>query len=258
MNFMNISQQPLRLYLFILNVLTMFGGIALFGVGIYGLVSNIALFEIEAISWIMIVMGMVVLAVSLVGLTSVIVEFRRLFGAYAIMLCFLVLFQLVVLIYTLTQHNKVDTLMDKAWQNAYDNNPRTLQDIETRLQCCGYETVTDRAIPKTSKLACRQSPAFGYDISCKDQLKHSYSRHETAILGVITAVEILQILALVSSMILWTKLPTDDEIDEQHRRDHSHRLFRGLRDEDQERSFNIQPAAGDDRGGYGTIANNER
>lgn len=83
--------------------------------------------------------------------------------------------------------------MDNAWQNAYDNNPRALQDIETRLQCCGYETVTDRAIPKSSKLACRQSPAFGYDISCKDQLKHSYSRHEAVILGVITAVEILQV-----------------------------------------------------------------
>ncbi|KAF9182828.1 hypothetical protein BGZ51_009217 [Haplosporangium sp. Z 767] len=253
-----MSQQPLRLYIFILNVLTMLGGIALFGIGICGLVSYTeVLFETKVISWIMIVMGIVVFVISIIGLASVIVEFKRLFGAYAIMLCFLVLFQLVVLIYALTQHDKVDTLMDKAWQNAYDNNPRTLQDIETRLQCCGYETVTDRAVPKTSKLACRQSPAFGYDVSCKDQLKDSYTRHEAAVLGAITAIEILQILALLSSMVLWSKLPTDDEIDEQYRREHSQRLFRGLRDEDQGRSRDIQVAAGDDRGGYGAIASTE-
>jgi len=83
--------------------------------------------------------------------------------------------------------------MDSAWQAAYESDPRSLQDIETRLQCCGFAAIDDRAVPKDSKNACAHSPAFGYKVACKKQLRDAYSHHESTVLGVISAIEILQV-----------------------------------------------------------------
>lgn len=87
-------------------------------------------------------------------------------------------------------------MMDNAWQKAYDTNERALQDLETRLHCCGYENVTDRAVPKTYKEACINSPAFGYDVSCKQQLQDAYYDHERLTIAAITGVEALQVCVL--------------------------------------------------------------
>jgi hypothetical protein len=84
-------------------------------------------------------------------------------------------------------------MLDKAWQKAYDTNERGLQDVETRLHCCGYESVMDRAVPKTSKDACIKSPAFGYKVSCKQQLQDAYYDHERLTIASITGIEALQV-----------------------------------------------------------------
>ncbi|KAI8357680.1 hypothetical protein B0O80DRAFT_424671 [Mortierella sp. GBAus27b] len=146
----------------------------------------------------------------------------------------LVLLQLGLIIYTLTRHYKVDDILDLAWQKAYDHEPRILQDLETSRGCCGYSSVGDRAIPKSSKYACRDSPAFGYDTSCQRQLRQSFLRHENTILGLVAGVQFLQLLALASAMLLWAHLPSDDQIEEQYRGEHSQRLLQGLREEDQQ------------------------
>jgi len=88
---------------------------------------------------------------------------------------------------------KVDDILDMAWQKAYDNNPQILQDLEISLGCCGYLSVGDRAIPKTSKYACRESPAFGYNVPCQKQLRQSYLRHQNAILGFVTGIQFVQV-----------------------------------------------------------------
>lgn len=41
-------------------------------------------------------------------------------------------------------------------------------------------------------------------------------------------------MALVATMVLWSKLPHDDDIDAQYRAEHSQRLLRGLREDDQQ------------------------
>lgn len=95
---------------------------------------------------------------------------------------------------SLQTKQQVDNLMDQAWQNAFVNNQRTLQDLEIRLHCCGYSSMNDRAVPSN----CHESPAFGFHTSCQKQLRHSFTRHEDMVIAMVTVVEILQVNAYAS------------------------------------------------------------
>ncbi|KAG0210560.1 hypothetical protein BGX28_009196 [Mortierella sp. GBA30] len=238
------------------------GSIAFFGIGIYSLASDSQILLVSTmLSWTTIILSGIIFLVSILGCSSALSDIKRVIGTYGVLLSMLVVLQLVILIYALTRHDQVDTILDKAWQNAYDNHPETLQDLETRLHCCGYETVDDRAVPKAYKNACRESPAFGYRTSCKKQLKHAYMRHEKVLIGTITGIEVLQILALVSTMVLFSKLPSYEEIGASYRSEHSQRVFRGLREEDrdQQRLREASSLPGEEnQGGYGAVASQSR
>ncbi|KAF9562834.1 CCA tRNA nucleotidyltransferase, mitochondrial [Mortierella alpina] len=176
------------------NDFELLASIALFGVAIFSFATDSQiLLESHMLSWVTVILSGIVFLISILGCASAVSDIKRVIGTYGVLLSVLIVIQLFFLIYALTRHDQVDSILDKAWQKAYDNQPQTLQDLETRLHCCGYETVTDRAIPKTSKYACRDSPAFGYQTACKEQLKDAYSRHESAFLGVIAGIEVLQL-----------------------------------------------------------------
>ncbi|GJJ74682.1 hypothetical protein EMPS_07040 [Entomortierella parvispora] len=201
-------------------------------------------------------MSVVILLVSLLGASAGLSDSKRIVGAYGVLLAILVVLQLGLLIYGFSRHDQVDTLLDSAWQTAYDSDPRSLQDIETRLQCCGFASVDDRAVPKDSMKACARSPAFGYKVPCKNQLQQAYSRHEHAVLGVISVIEILQILALVAAVFLYKRIPSDDVLEFGRRSDHSRALLRGMRDEDQgllNDQGQQQSGAYDEDSRYGTV-----
>ncbi|KAG0089923.1 hypothetical protein BGZ92_003979 [Podila epicladia] len=239
MEFMDIYRQPSRLYILILNVVTMLASVALFGLDIFGLASGSPiLLESGALSWTLIALSLLIMSVSILGCAGSLGRCKMVLAAYGALLSLLVLFQLVVILYASVRHDKVDDLMDQAWQNAYVHNQRTLQDLEIRLHCCGFSNKTDRAVP----FNCHQSPAFGFHTSCQKQLRDSFTRHENMVIVTVAVVEILQLLALVATMVLWSKLPHDDDVDAQYRREHSQRLLQGLRDDDQERA-----------GNYGTV-----
>ncbi|KAG0016345.1 hypothetical protein BGZ81_011236 [Podila clonocystis] len=210
MDFMGIYRQPSRLYILILNIATMLASIALFGLGIFGLTSESPiLLESRTLSWALIVLSLLIMPVSILGCAGSLGRFKTVLAT-------------------------VDNLMDQAWQNAYVNNQRTLQDLELRLQCCGFSNKTDRAVPSD----CHKSPAFGFRTSCQKQLRDSFTRHENMVITAVTVVEILQILALIATLVLWSKLPRDDEVDAQYRSEHSQRLLQGLRDDDQQQAGN--------------------
>ncbi|KAG0371356.1 hypothetical protein BGZ54_005480 [Gamsiella multidivaricata] len=167
------------------------------------------------------------------------------------MISLLILLQLSVIIFALSRHDKVDGILDNAWQRVYDNNPRILQDIETRLACCGYSSVGDRAVPKTSKYACRESPAFGYTVSCQRQIKGAYLDHEDLLLSVVTSIQFLQILALVAAVALWSQLPRSNEIEDRYRVEHSQRLLRGMREDQAQRGYRDTGGQGEEQERYG-------
>ncbi|KAF9305727.1 hypothetical protein BGZ74_009176 [Mortierella antarctica] len=239
MDLMDIYRQPSRLYILVLNIATMVASVALFGLGVFGLASESPiLLESRALSWTLIVLSLLVMPVSILGCAGSLGRYKMVLATYGALLSLLVLFQLVVILYASVRHDKVDNLMDQAWQNAYVHNERTLQDLEIRLHCCGFSNKTDRAVPSN----CHQSPAFGFHTSCQKQLRDSFTRHENMVIVTVTVVEILQLVALVATMVLWSKLPHDDDVDAQYRHEHSQRLLQGLRDDDQQRA-----------GNYGTV-----
>ncbi|OAQ32895.1 Tetraspannin-domain-containing protein [Linnemannia elongata AG-77] len=255
MDLMHIHRQPSRLYILILNFVTLLASLMLFAAGILELAGGHSQFPLhsDAIAWGLIILSLVVFLVSILGGVTALSPSRRIAYTYGTLLSILVVLQLTFLIYAMIRHDHVDIMMDNAWQKAYDTDERALQDLETRLHCCGYENVTDRAVPKTYKEACLNSPAFGYGVSCKQQLQDAYYDHERMIIAAITGVEALQLLALLATIALLKKLPSDDMIEDRYSAEHSQRLLRGLRNEDEGRAgYGDQSGTAETRGGYGS------
>ncbi|KAF9360817.1 hypothetical protein BGX26_007579 [Mortierella sp. AD094] len=253
-----LSQHPVRSYILASSVLTTLMSIGLAAVGVSGL-SNISLnfLGFDSLSWILITLSMLILVVSVIGCTSTLMESKRLIFTYGVMVSILVISQFSLVIYTLAQQGKLASILDQAWQDSYDFRPRKLRDIETRLSCCGFSSVEDRAIPKTSPDACRRSPAFGYQISCQDQLVGSYAMNESAMLTCVACIQILQLLSLASAVVLWLQIPLDEVIEGQYSVEHSARLLRGLREEDlgQRQQPNASSSQVQEQAGYGSISN---
>ncbi|KAF8942166.1 hypothetical protein BGZ47_006760 [Haplosporangium gracile] len=255
MDLTHIHRQPSRLYILILNFITLLASLMLFAAGVRELAGGQTEFLLhsEAISWGLIILSLVVFLVSVLGGISALSLSKRIAYTYGTMLSILILLQLIFLIYALIRHDRVDMILDNAWQNAYETNERGLQDLETRLHCCGYENVKDRAVPKTSKKACINSPAFGYRVSCKQQLQDAYYDHERLTIAAITGIGALQLLALLATIALMKKLPSDDTIEDRYSTEHSQRLLRGLRSEDEGLAGYSDPSlSAEDRGGYGS------
>ncbi|KAG0330221.1 hypothetical protein BGZ99_007082 [Dissophora globulifera] len=249
-----VFEQPTRLYIFTFNVMAMILGIGLAGVVLFDLNSSSRfLLESNTATWPLAILSLLIILVSLLGCSAAMSSSKLVLGIYGIVVALLALFQVSDIIYAITLHDKVDDILNKAWQNAYDNDPRVLQDLETRLGCCGYATIGDRAIPKSSRYACRESPAFGYSVPCRATLKEAYLHHENMYLGFVSAIQFLQLIALAATVALWTQLPRDEETEEQYRAEHSGRLLRGLREEDNmhRRPQNLGPH-GEDRAQYGS------
>ncbi|KAF9905805.1 hypothetical protein EC991_001281 [Linnemannia zychae] len=206
----------------------------------------------DAISWGLVILSVIVFLASVLGGVCALSQSKRIAATYRATLSILVLLQLIFLIYAMARHDHVDKILGNAWQKAYDTNERGLQDLETRLHCCGYESVTDRAVPKYRKDACITSPSFGYKVSCKHQLQEAYEDHERLAVASITGIEVLQLLALLATIAL-LKFSSDDTIEERFSTEHSRRLLRGLRSEDEGRAgYDNQSGSTDTRGGYGS------
>ncbi|KAF9209758.1 hypothetical protein BGZ49_001400 [Haplosporangium sp. Z 27] len=218
MDFTRISQLPLM-------------SIGLAAVGIFGF-SNVSLVFLEwnSLSWFLVILSLLIFFISAFGVASTLAEDKRMIST-------------------------IGSMLDQTWQNSYDNSARKLKQIETSLYCCGFSSIEDRAIPKSSPDACRKSRAFGYQVPCQDQLKESYDIHSSATLTCVICIQALQLLALVFAIALWPQIPRDDELEGQYLVEHSERVLRGLQEEDQEQrqQSNAGPSQGQERG-YGSIS----
>ncbi|KAF9136236.1 hypothetical protein BGW39_003681 [Mortierella sp. 14UC] len=255
MDLMHVHRQPSRLYILVLNFIALLASLMLFAAGIRELVGGPTRFLLhsDAVSWGLIILSLIVFLVSVLGGVCALSQSKRIAATYGTLLSILVLLQLIFLIYAMVRHDHVGKMLDNAWQKAYDTNERGLQDLETHLHCCGYESVTDRAVPKYPKDACITSPAFGYRVSCKQQLQEAYEDHERLTIASITGIEGLQLLALLATIVLLKKLPSDDTIEDRFSTEHSQRLLRGLRSEDEGRAgYGNHSGSAATRGGYGS------
>ncbi|KAI9152396.1 hypothetical protein H9P43_009186 [Blastocladiella emersonii ATCC 22665] len=92
----------------------------------------------------------------------------------ATVLAVLALANLVVAAVALNELADVDGILDGAWQRGYDWYPAQLREVQTRIACCGFRTMIDRAIPRLRRDDCIQSREFGYRTPCFPALSESY------------------------------------------------------------------------------------
>ncbi|CAI2188737.1 3912_t:CDS:2 [Funneliformis geosporum] len=209
-----------RMFMIFANTLTTIAGLILIGLGLYGVFSSeIRLYSSE-IPIATIVLGFLVLLISITGCCGAIAENRPILVTVSFTT------QIIFAAVILADRANVEDILNNAWQKAYDDHPSIIRDVEDEYSCCGFRNVTDRAVPKSSPDACVNSPWFGYDRPCLDNLSRAYRSHHTmlGVWGIILA--IIQILALISSYILIAFLPNARERENQYLSEHD-RIVRG-------------------------------
>lgn len=216
------SVDAMRWFVIGVNILTAIAGIGLIGLGIYsGSQINVTLAS-KATPITLIITGVLVFAVSCVGLFGAITENRKILKMYFTTLAILVVAQLAFTITAFTSRHGVENTLESAWQLAYEKHPRIIRDIEQEFSCCGFKNITDRAIPKKKLDSCITNPYFGYDTPCFEELKEAYIENENIIGGVGAILALIQISALIFTFILINHLPNDRELEEdllsEHRR----------------------------------------
>ncbi|CAG8650962.1 11135_t:CDS:2 [Funneliformis caledonium] len=214
-----------RGFMIFANTLTTIAGLILIGLGLYGVFSSEVRLYSSEIPIATIVLGFLVLLISITGCCGAFVENRPIL--YFIMLLILIIAQIIIAIVVLADRANVEDILNNAWQKAYDDHPSIIRDIEDEYSCCGFKNITDRAVPKSSPDACVNSPWFGYDRPCLENLSRAYRSHNTmlGVLGIILA--IIQILALISAYILIAFLPNAREREYQYLSEHD-RIVRGF------------------------------
>jgi len=219
--------QSMRIFVIFVNVVTAIAGLCLLALGIYTFTQSDLVLNSKAIPVTQIVAGMFMFAVSLLGCFGASSESRNMLIVYFVVLVLLILTQIVVVILTFTNTDKIDAALDNAWQNAYDHHPRVIRDIENEYFCCGFRNVTDRAIPKKHPDSCVNSPNFGYEDACYDQLVSGYKANRAWIVVVASGIILVQMLALVFTYNLLRRIPSEREREALYREEHERLVSAG-------------------------------
>ncbi|KAI9219647.1 Tetraspanin family-domain-containing protein [Blastocladiella britannica] len=203
----HLSAQGARWSVLLIASLTAASGILLIVLGILALGDSATTLGQRTIPTMMMILGALVFLISFLGVFGTISQSKGLLYGFMVGLCLLVIMQLVVGIISLVNNSAVDSLLDAAWQKAYDTHPRVIRDVQEERGCCGFRYATDRAIPKTSPDACLRSIEFGYQVSCYRSLVKSY-RHAQNLVGISSLIfSGIQILAIFMTYSLIHHLP---------------------------------------------------
>ncbi|KAJ3362612.1 hypothetical protein GGF32_005852 [Allomyces javanicus] len=214
---MNLSVHSTRWAVFIISMLTALAGIVLIVLGIYTLNDTTTTLGSRTIPVMMLVLGCLIFLVSFLGAFGTISENHAILYAFMIGLLALVGIQIVIAVIALANKGAVDSLMDEAWQKAYDEHPRVLRDVQEEYGCCGFRYTTDRAIPKSTPDACLKSVEFGYQVSCYRALIGGYKNIQTIVGAAGIILSAIQLIGVFLTYLLIRNLPAKDEQHEQHR-----------------------------------------
>ncbi|KAI9178794.1 hypothetical protein H9P43_005456 [Blastocladiella emersonii ATCC 22665] len=177
----HLSVASTKWAVFAVATLTALTGLVLIVLGVYTLSDTTSVLGQRSLSVLMLVVGSLVFLVSFLGTFGVVTESRTTLYAFLIGLIALVAVQIVLGVVALANQGAVDSLLDDAWQNAYDHHPRVIRDLQEERGCCGFRYTTDRAVPKTTPDACLKSVEFGYQVSCYRTLVGGYRRLQNVI-----------------------------------------------------------------------------
>ncbi|KAI9295845.1 hypothetical protein K502DRAFT_303227 [Neoconidiobolus thromboides FSU 785] len=155
--------------------------------------------------------GIVLFFISFLGAFAAFMENKKLLHSYFAGLLALVLFQAGTFLYTFFTGLSANDILEAAWDKAYKESPRILKAVEQEFECCGFKTILDRAVPKSSPVTCSTSPLYGYKTSCYAVLMDNYREASVLITTISVIIIIIQATTLAVTWIMAEKTPTEAE-----------------------------------------------
>lgn len=217
-----LSMNTMKWSVFIISMLTSMAGIAAIIVGIVTLTDTSTMLSTRIIPILLMIFGALVFLSSFLGCFGTVTESKGILTAFFTVLMLLIIGQVVISIIALANKGAVNSILEDAWQDAYDHHPRVIRDVEEEYACCGYRFTTDRAFPKSSPDQCTKSVEFGYKMPCYRPLVKSYRRIQNTVGIAGMVLSGVQLIALVLTYLLIRYLPTtkqrEAELLEEHRR----------------------------------------
>jgi Na+(H+)/acetate symporter ActP len=136
------------------------------------------------------VIGALIFLMALFGGCGSIAENRFVLIVFIIYTATLFLIQIIITAWTFAQRNQLESLLSTGWTKALDEEK---QAVQTTFTCCGFSSLTDKAVPP-----CPTGSTEGCFAAIKDKISHDWKWLSAA--AVIIC--LLQIVALGLAYIL--------------------------------------------------------
>ncbi|CAO0791085.1 unnamed protein product [Mucor circinelloides] len=149
--------QALREYVGSFLLCVMFIGLAITSIGAYLINSTTS----KTISIALLVLGGIITLTSFIGCFGAQLENTGFLNTYSSITAIALIVELIAMGLAYTHQLQIDTYGSKSWDFFQQQDSKFLTELEHSLKCCGYESIKDRAIPKTC------AAALNVDIGCK-------------------------------------------------------------------------------------------
>ncbi|XP_067273225.1 tetraspanin-4 [Pseudorasbora parva] len=211
--------------MFIFNLIFWLGGCGLFGVGVWlaftqSEFSSLPLsFPSLSAANLLLVAGGVTMVTGFLGCLGALKEQKCLLMTFFVILLFLVLTEVALILVLSVFHEELDKKAKadlKAGMNGYDPKKglgKSWDNMQKIFKCCGVSNHTDwHNITSDGKLpssCCRENVAAGchhWEEPCYEKAKDWLLANITSVLGFGVCIGIVQILALVFSMLMYCQI----------------------------------------------------
>eukprot|EP00163_Fabomonas_tropica_P005137 TRINITY_DN145_c0_g1_i3.p1 TRINITY_DN145_c0_g1~~TRINITY_DN145_c0_g1_i3.p1 ORF type:complete len:222 (-),score=69.45 TRINITY_DN145_c0_g1_i3:670-1335(-) len=180
------------------NFLFMLLGVALLGVGAYGMKWNNVFSLLHAKLFIgLLVLGGVVLIIALLGHLGASKNSRGVLKFYWVLLFLLFTSQVVLAGYAYIQYRDINNLVEQGWKDA-SNSVRV--DVQNELKCCGFNNANDN---KGNPCPTGNNPA------CKGRLADFFNKNMKIMMYTAFAVAVLELFFLAFSACVVATIPKD-------------------------------------------------
>ncbi|KAJ1825795.1 hypothetical protein LPJ73_009168 [Coemansia sp. RSA 2703] len=187
------NSKVLRATHMVLNGVAAGAGIFLLAVGASGLFDKYKVFSGTTLPLLSATLGASVAFVSFLGIAGSIKRSQHIFGTYSALLTLLVVVQVIGLLVIWLRPEHIEDRFGQAWEKLYEDDQDTIRYIEKDLQCCGFKSPIDMAVPKN----CSVKKHYGFVTGCLEPLEHQWHAKRHAMLWAGLAIVGAQVVALL-------------------------------------------------------------
>ncbi|KAI8994593.1 Tetraspanin family-domain-containing protein [Pilobolus umbonatus] len=150
--------QALREYVTSFHLTVMFLGLSTLSIGAYLINSTVS----RKISVLLLVLGGITTIISFIGCFGSYLEHTGFINTYSSFTAIALIIEIVAMGLVYSHKSKLDEYGSTVWGFLHEKDPDFLLDIEQFSKCCGYASVSDRAIPISCPIT------LNTNIGCRD------------------------------------------------------------------------------------------